>query len=76
MKLESLSLANCGGFGQIDIGIEPDVTLIAGLNGVGKSTELHALAVLLSRVMPEFHAVAFGAAALHRRRHPWQQSLA
>lgn len=54
MKLESLSLAYCGGFEQIDIAFEPDVTLIAGVNGVGKSTVLHALAVLLSRAMPEF----------------------
>jgi predicted ATP-binding protein involved in virulence len=54
MKLEFLSLAHCGGFEQLDIAFEPDVTLIAGVNGVGKSTVLHALAVLLSRAMPEF----------------------
>lgn len=54
MKLDSLSLAHCGGFEQLDIAFEPDVTLIAGVNGVGKSTVLHALAVLLSRAMPEF----------------------
>lgn len=54
MKLEALSLAHCGGFEQLDIAFEPDVTLIAGINGVGKSTVLHALAVLLSRAMPEF----------------------
>jgi energy-coupling factor transporter ATP-binding protein EcfA2 len=54
MKLESLSLAHCGGFEQLDITFEPDVTLMAGVNGVGKSTVLHALAVLLSRAMPEF----------------------
>lgn len=54
MKLEHLSLANCGGFEQIDIYFEKDVTLIAGVNGVGKSTLLKALAVVLSRAMPEF----------------------
>lgn len=54
MKLESLSLAYCGGFEQLDITFEPDVTLIAGVNGMGKSTVLHALAVLLSRALPEF----------------------
>lgn len=54
MKLEALSLAHFGGFEQLDIAFEPDVTLIAGVNGVGKSTVLHALAVLLSRAMPEF----------------------
>jgi predicted ATP-binding protein involved in virulence len=54
MKLKRLSLAHCGGFEQIDIDFEPDVTLIAGVNGVGKSTLLRALAVVLSRAMPEF----------------------
>lgn len=54
MKLESISLAHIGGFEQLDINFEPDVTLIAGVNGVGKSTVLQALAVLLSRAMPEF----------------------
>lgn len=54
MKLETLSLAHCGGFEQLDIAFETDVTLIAGVNGVGKSTMLHALAVLLSRALPEF----------------------
>ncbi len=54
MKLERLSLAHCGGFEQIDIDFEKDVTLIAGVNGVGKSTLLKALAVVLSRAMPEF----------------------
>jgi len=54
MKLASLSLAHCGGFAQLDIAFEPDVTLIAGVNGVGKSTVLHALAVVLSRALPEF----------------------
>ncbi|MCP1509205.1 energy-coupling factor transporter ATP-binding protein EcfA2 [Pseudomonas marginalis] len=54
MKLETITLANCGGFEQLDIDFEQDVTLIAGVNGVGKSTILHALAVLLSRALPEF----------------------
>ena len=43
MKLESLSLAHCGGFAQLDLTFEPDVTLIAGVNGVGKSTLIKLL---------------------------------
>lgn len=49
MKLEALSLAHCGGFEQLDITFEPDVTMIAGVNGVGKSTLLRALGVILTR---------------------------
>lgn len=49
MKLERLSLAHCGGFEQIDIDFEKDVILIAGINGVGKSTLLRLIAVLLSK---------------------------
>jgi len=54
MKLKHLSLAHCGGFEQLDLDFEDDVTLIAGVNGSGKSTLLRALAVVLSRAMPEF----------------------
>lgn len=54
MKLERLSLTHCGGFEQLDISFEPEVTLIAGINGAGKSTLLRALAVVLSRALPEF----------------------
>src|SRR5206468_11313034 len=54
MKLRQLNLANFRGFEQIDVGFEPDVTVIAGINGVGKSGVLQAVAVLLSRALPEF----------------------
>ena len=50
MKIESLSLGNCGGFKELDINFEADVTLIAGINGVGKSTLLRAIGVILSRI--------------------------
>lgn len=54
MKLDQLSLANYRGFEQLDLSFEPDVTLIAGVNGVGKSSVLSAIATVLSRAMPEF----------------------
>lgn len=54
MILERLSLANFRGFEQLDITFDPRVTVIAGVNGVGKSGILHALAVLFSRSLPEF----------------------
>ena len=54
MILEQLSLANFRGFEQIDLLFDPKVTVIAGVNGVGKSGILYALTVLFSRSLPEF----------------------
>jgi hypothetical protein len=53
MILEELSLANFRGFEQINLAFDPRVTVIAGVNGVGKSGILHALTVLFSRSLPE-----------------------
>ena len=54
MKLQTLSLANFRGFEQLEMSFEPDMTLIAGVNGVGKSGILQALAALFARALPEF----------------------
>lgn len=54
MRLERLSLTNFRGFEQIEINFEPDLNVIAGVNGVGKSGILYALAVLSSRALREF----------------------
>lgn len=54
MKLLKLSLANFKGFEQIDLDFEPDVTVLAGVNGVGKSSVLYAISVVLSRSLPSF----------------------
>src|SRR5207248_6788243 len=54
MILDKISLANFRGFEQLDLTFDPRVTVIAGVNGVGKSGILHALTVLFSRALPEF----------------------
>jgi predicted ATP-dependent endonuclease of OLD family len=54
MRLESLTLANFRGFDQIDITFDDHLTVIAGINGVGKSGVLKALATLLSHALPKF----------------------
>jgi predicted ATP-binding protein involved in virulence len=54
MKLQKLSLANFKGFEQLDLDFEPDVTVLAGINGIGKSSVLYAIAVILSKALPLF----------------------
>ncbi len=54
MKLEKLTLANFRGFDQIDIEFASDLTLLAGVNGVGKSGVLTALRSALSVALPRF----------------------
>ncbi len=56
MKLDKISLANFKGFEQLDLDFEPDVTVIAGINGIGKSSILYAIAVVLSKALPLFTA--------------------
>lgn len=53
MIVEQLNLANFRGFEQIDLKFENDVTVIAGVNGVGKSGILQALTKAFSRVLSE-----------------------
>jgi len=51
MKLNQISLANYRGFEQLDIAFESDVTVIAGVNGVGKSALLSAIVRSLSHTL-------------------------
>ncbi|MDH0629547.1 AAA family ATPase [Pseudomonas mosselii] len=54
MKLKSLGLTNFRGFDRLDIEFDERMTVIAGVNGVGKSTILQAIAIAYSHVLPEF----------------------
>lgn len=54
MKLKKLTLANFRGFDQVDLDFADDVTVIAGVNGVGKSGVLKALTTALSMALPRF----------------------
>jgi predicted ATP-binding protein involved in virulence len=52
MKLERATLANFRGFDQIDLQCERDATVIAGVNGVGKSALLSAIVKAMSLALP------------------------
>ena len=54
MKLKSLGLINFRGFDRLDIDFDDRMTVIAGVNGVGKSTILQAIATAYSHTLPEF----------------------
>lgn len=54
MKLKKIALANFRGFDQIGFDFADDVTVIAGVNGVGKSGVLKALTSALSLALPKF----------------------
>ena len=48
MKLVSLGLENFRGISSLELKLDKSLTLIAGINGAGKSTILDAIAILLS----------------------------
>lgn len=50
MRLSSLSLTDFRGFASLDLTFEPDVTVLVGVNGAGKSSILDALAMMLTSV--------------------------
>ena len=56
MKLKRLTLANFRIFDQAAFDFQPDMNLLVGINGVGKSSVLDALRVLLSQALPKFTA--------------------
>ena len=53
MKVMSLSLANFRGFEQLDLVFDRRMTVIAGVNGVGKTGILEAIAHAMSCVLPK-----------------------
>ncbi|MBK8215422.1 MAG: AAA family ATPase [Myxococcales bacterium] len=50
MRLTSLSLTDFRGFASLDLTFEPDVTVLVGVNGAGKTSILDAIAMMLSQV--------------------------
>jgi predicted ATP-binding protein involved in virulence len=49
MKIKSLSLTNYRGFERLELELDPHINVIAGINGVGKSSILDALRVVISK---------------------------
>jgi predicted ATP-binding protein involved in virulence len=53
MRVKRLTLTNYRGFQQLDIGFGGNITILAGVNGSGKSAVLRALAAILSHLLPK-----------------------
>ncbi len=53
MKLSTLNLANYRGYDQLDLKFDPELTVIAGVNGVGKSSLLAAIVHCASQILPQ-----------------------
>ena len=56
MQLKRLSLTKFRVFEQATFSFRPGINLLVGINGVGKSSVLDALRVLLSQAIPKFTA--------------------
>ena len=56
MKLKRLSITNLRAFDHAEFDFHPEFTLLAGGNGVGKTTVLESLRVCLSRLLRKFTA--------------------
>ena len=54
MKATKLHLTNFRAYEQLELEFEPDLTVLAGVNGVGKSSALLAVAKLLTQMLPHF----------------------
>ncbi len=53
MLLKTLTLTNIRAFNHAEITFQPGMNLIVGINGVGKSTILDSLRILLSQALPK-----------------------
>lgn len=53
MKINSLILTNVRGFTHAKLQFQPGFNLIVGINGVGKTTVLESLRIVLSHLLPE-----------------------
>jgi recombinational DNA repair ATPase RecF len=52
MKITRLTVASLRAFEQATFDFDPGFTLLAGVNGVGKTTVLETLRIGLSRLLP------------------------
>jgi predicted ATP-binding protein involved in virulence len=52
--IDNLELTNFRGFDQLEIDFHPSLTVLVGVNGVGKTAVLDAVAIMLGSIVREF----------------------
>jgi predicted ATP-binding protein involved in virulence len=60
MRIQELDLKNFRGFTDFKVQFSPQFTVIAGINGQGKTAILEALALLISRLLPQISPAKLG----------------
>ena len=53
MQIRSLSLTQVRGYEQAEFNFYPQMNLVVGINGVGKSTVLESIRILMSQILPD-----------------------
>src|SRR5688500_1012948 len=56
MQIKRLALTQFRAFKRAEFEFEPGMTLLVGVNGMGKSSVLDVLRILLSQTLPDFTA--------------------
>ena len=56
MQITSLILTQVRGYEQAEFQLHTGMNLLVGINGVGKSTVLETIRVLMSQILPEITA--------------------
>ena len=60
MRIQELDLKYFRGFTDFTVLFSPQFTVIAGINGQGKTAILEALALLISRLLPQISPAKLG----------------
>jgi predicted ATP-binding protein involved in virulence len=59
MKIKNLTLGKYRAFDFLELDFHPQVNVIAGINGIGKSSILNALNILIYKALPQFTRARF-----------------
>jgi predicted ATP-binding protein involved in virulence len=59
VKIKNLTLGRYRAFDFLELDFHPQINVIAGINGIGKSSILNALSILIYKALPQFTRARF-----------------